>query len=127
MPAPTRCSTPVGAVVDLADEDLMHAATAVSGSAPAYLYAFVEALEAAGESLGLPPAAARELARATIAGAAALMAESGEEAAELRRQVTSPGGTTEAALKVLMGERGLGPLLKEAAAAAEQRSRELGK
>jgi pyrroline-5-carboxylate reductase len=118
---------PVGAVIDLPDEDLMHAATAVSGSAPAYLYAFVEALQAAGESLGLPAAAARELARATIAGAAALMAESGEEAADLRRQVTSPAGTTEAALSVLMGERGLGPLLKAAAAAAERRSRELGK
>jgi pyrroline-5-carboxylate reductase len=118
---------PVGAVIDLPDEDLMHAATAVSGSAPAYLYAFVEALQAAGESLGLPAAAARELARATTAGAAALMAASGEEAAALRRQVTSPAGTTEAALNVLMGEHGLGPLLKEAAAAAERRSRELGK
>jgi pyrroline-5-carboxylate reductase len=118
---------PVGAVIDLPDEDLMHAATAVSGSAPAYLYAFVEALQAAGESLGLPADAARQLARATTAGAAALMAESGEDAAELRRQVTSPAGTTEAALKVLFGERGLGPLLKDAAAAAERRSRELGK
>jgi pyrroline-5-carboxylate reductase len=118
---------PVGAVIDLADEDLMHAATAVSGSAPAYLYAFVEALQAAGEALGLPAAAARQLARATTAGAAALMAESGEEAAELRRQVTSPGGTTEAALKVLLGEHGLGALLKEAAAAAEKRSRDLGR
>jgi pyrroline-5-carboxylate reductase len=118
---------PVGAVVDLADEDLMHAATAVSGSAPAYLYAFVEALQAAGESLGLPADAARQLARATTAGAAALMAETGEEAAELRRQVTSPAGTTEAALKVLLGEHGLAPLLKKAASAAEQRSRELGK
>jgi len=118
---------PVGAVVDLADEDLMHAATAVSGSAPAYLYAFVEALQAAGESLGLPADAARQLARATTAGAAALMAESGEDAAELRRQVTSPAGTTEAALNVLLGERGLTPLLKAAAAAAEQRSRELGR
>ena len=98
---------PVGTVVDLDDEDLMHAATAVSGSAPAYLYAFVEALEAAGVSLGLPADAARDLARATIAGAAALMADSGAEAAELRRQVTSPGGTTEAALKVLLGEGGL--------------------
>ena len=117
---------PVGTVVDLGDEDLMHAATAVSGSAPAYLYAFVEALEAAGVSLGLSPAAARDLARATTAGAAALMTESGADAADLRRQVTSPGGTTEAALKVLMGEAGLGPLLK-AAAAAEQRSRELGR
>jgi pyrroline-5-carboxylate reductase len=117
---------PVGAVIDLDDEDLMHAATAVSGSAPAYLYAFVEALQAAGESLGLPADAARALARATTTGAAARMAASGEEAAELRRQVTSPAGTTEAALKVLMSERGLASLLKEAAAAAEQRSRELG-
>ena len=118
---------PVGAVIDLDDEDLMHAATAVSGSAPAYLYAFVEALQAAGEALGLTADAARQLARATTAGAAALMAESGEDAAELRRQVTSPAGTTEAALKVLLGEHGLGPLLEKAAAAAEKRSRELGR
>ena len=117
----------VGTVVDLDDEDLMHAATAVSGSAPAYLYAFVEALEAAGVSLGLAPDAARDLARATVEGAAALMADSGADAAELRRQVTSPGGTTEAALKVLMSAGGLGPLLKAAAVAAEQRSRELGR
>jgi pyrroline-5-carboxylate reductase len=118
---------PVGTVVDLADEDQMHAATAVSGSAPAYLYAFVEALEAAGLALNLPPEAARDLARATTAGAAALMADSGAEAADLRRQVTSPGGTTEAALKVLMGADGLGPLLERAASAAEERSRELGR
>ncbi len=118
---------PVGTVVDLDDEDLMHAATAVSGSAPAYLYAFVEALEAAGVALGLGPAVARDLARATTAGAAALMASTGADAAELRRQVTSPGGTTEAALKVLMGAAGLGPLLRDAAAAAERRSRELGR
>ena len=117
----------VGTVVDLDDEDLMHAATAVSGSAPAYLYAFVEALEAAGVTLGLGPEAARDLARATIAGAAALMAESGVDPAELRRQVTSPGGTTEAALKLLLGEGGLGSLLRAAAVAAEQRSRELGR
>ena len=118
---------PLGTVVDLDDEDLMHAATAVSGSAPAYLYAFVEALEAAGVSLGLSPDAARGLARATIAGAAALMAEGGADPAELRRQVTSPGGTTEAALKVLMAEGGFGALLREAAKAAADRSRELGK
>ena len=118
---------PVGTVVDLADEDQMHAATAVSGSAPAYLYAFVEALEAAGVSLGLAPDAARALARATTAGAAALMAATGADAADLRRQVTSPAGTTEAALKVLLGQAGLVPLLREAAAAAEQRSRELGR
>jgi len=119
---------PVATVVDLADEELLHAATAVSGSAPAYLYAFVEALEAAGVALGLEPAAARDLARATTAGAAALMTQTGADAAELRRQVTSPAGTTEAALKLLMDEeRGLGPLLRDAAAAAAKRSRELGK
>jgi pyrroline-5-carboxylate reductase len=117
---------PIGAVVDLADEDLMHAATAVSGSAPAYLYAFVEALEAAGVALGLDPAAARDLARATTAGAAALMTETGADAAYLRRQVTSPAGTTEAALRVLMGDHGFEPLLREAAVAAAKRSRELG-
>ncbi len=117
---------PVGAVVDLADEELLHAATAVSGSAPAYLYAFVEALEAAGARAGLPTADSARLARATIVGAAALMAKGGEEPAELRRQVTSPGGTTQAALDVLMGEAGLAPLLSEAVAAAVRRSKELG-
>jgi pyrroline-5-carboxylate reductase len=116
---------PVATVVDLDDEDLMHAATGVSGSAPAYLYAFVEALEAAGVSAGLDKAAAEALARATIAGAAALLAESGEDPAELRRQVTSPGGTTAEALKVLMGEHGLEPLLRDAVAACVRRSREL--
>ena len=117
---------PVAKVVDLRDEALMDAVTAVCGSAPAYLYAFTEALEAAGEAEGLPAEDARILARATMAGAAALMARSGEEPSELRRQVTSPGGTTEAALKVLMGEKGLAPLLREAVAAASRRSRELG-
>lgn len=116
---------PVATVVDLDDEDLMHAATGVSGSAPAYLYAFIEALEAAGVSAGLDDAASKALARATIAGAAALLAASGEDPAELRRQVTSPGGTTAEALKVLMGEHGLGPLLDEAVAACVRRSREL--
>jgi len=117
---------PVGTVVDLADEELLHAATGVSGSAPAYLYAFVEALEAAGAAAGLPADDARRLARATIAGAAALMARSGEEPAELRRQVTSPGGTTQAALDILLGEGGLSPLLRDAVAAAARRSKELG-
>lgn len=117
---------PVGATVDITDEAAMHAATAVSGSAPAYLYAFVEALEAAGVSAGLPPQDAQRLARSTLAGAAALMARSGEEPAELRRQVTSPGGTTQAALEVLLGEGGLQPLLEAAVAACVRRSRELG-
>jgi pyrroline-5-carboxylate reductase len=116
---------PVATVVDLADEDLMHAATGVSGSAPAYLYAFVEALEAAGVSAGLDDAAAKALARGTISGAAALLAQSGEDPAELRRQVTSPGGTTAEALKVLMGAGGLEPLLRDAVAACVRRSEEL--
>ena len=116
---------PVATVVDLDEEGLMDAATGVSGSAPAYLYAFVEALEAAGERVGLSAEASRRLARATIAGAAALMTETGEEPAELRRQVTSPKGTTEAALKVLMAEDGLGPLLARAVKAATDRAREL--
>jgi len=116
---------PVAKVVDLDEESLMDAVTGVCGSAPAYLYAFTEALEAAGEAQGLPQAAAHVLARATMAGAAALMARSGEEPAELRRQVTSPNGTTEAALKVLMGDDGLFPLLLQAVGAATRRSREL--
>jgi pyrroline-5-carboxylate reductase len=117
---------PVGEAVALPSESLMDAATAVSGSAPAYFYAFVEALQAAGVSEGLSPEASRALVRATMIGAAALLDDTGADPAELRRQVTSPGGTTEAALKVLLGEHGLGPLLAEAAAAATQRSRELG-
>ncbi|CAN7405270.1 pyrroline-5-carboxylate reductase [Phenylobacterium sp. LjRoot225] len=117
---------PLGAVVDLADEALMHAATAVSGSAPAYLYAFIEALEGAGAAAGLSPKDASRLARSTLTGAAALLAESGEDPAELRRQVTSPGGTTQAALDVLLGASGLGPLLREAVVAAVRRSKELG-
>lgn len=116
----------VATVADLEDEALMDAATAVSGSAPAYLYAFVEALEAAGERAGLPRATAQALARATMAGSAALMMKSGADPAELRRQVTSPNGTTEAALKVLMADDGLGPLLQRAVDACAARSRELG-
>jgi pyrroline-5-carboxylate reductase len=117
---------PLGTVVDLAEEALMHAATAVSGSAPAYLYAFVEALETGGAAAGLSAAEAQRLARSTIAGAAALLARSGEDPAELRRQVTSPGGTTQAALEVLLKAGGLPDLLREAVAAAARRSKELG-
>jgi pyrroline-5-carboxylate reductase len=116
---------PVATVVDVVDEVLIDIATAVSGSAPAYLYAFVEALEAAGEKAGLPRETAETLARATIAGAAALMEISGDDPAELRRQVTSPGGTTAAALTVLQGAEGLDPLLIAAVTAAVTRAREL--
>jgi pyrroline-5-carboxylate reductase len=117
---------PVGVCVDIEDEALMDVTVAVSGSAPAYLYAFIEALEAAGTAEGLPAEASRALVRSTLIGAAALMDRTGEDPAELRRQVTSPGGTTEAALKVLMGEHGLWPLAAEAVAAAVKRSKELG-
>jgi pyrroline-5-carboxylate reductase len=117
---------PLGVVVDLADEGAMHVATGASGSAPAYLYAFIEALESAAEANGLSPDSARRLARSTITGAAALLDQSGEDPAELRRQVTSPGGTTQAALEVLMGDSGFPDLLTRAVAAAARRSRELG-
>jgi len=120
-----RLFEPLAKVVDVADEALIDVATAVSGSAPAYLYAFVEALEAAGEAAGLPRETAQSLVRATIAGAAALMERSSDDPAELRRQVTSPGGTTEAALKVLQGGAGLDPLMIAAVNAAAARAREL--
>ncbi|MDP2259051.1 MAG: pyrroline-5-carboxylate reductase [Caulobacter sp.] len=116
----------LGSVVDVEDEALMHAATAVSGSGPAYLYAFVEALEAAGVKAGVPAADAATLARATVSGAAALMAAGDTPPAELRRQVTSPGGTTAAGLEVLTGSGDLQQLLAETVAAAVRRSKELG-
>ena len=97
----------------------------MSGSAPAYWYAFIEALEAAGEAQGLPREAARTLVRATMISAGALLEHTGEEPAELRRQVTSPGGTTQAALNVLMGEQGFGALAAAAVAAAVARAKEL--
>jgi pyrroline-5-carboxylate reductase len=117
---------PLAHVVDLADEDLMDAATAVSGSGPAYVYALVEAMAAAGVAAGLAPDASAELARATVIGAAALMEQSPETPEALRIQVTSPGGTTAAALHVLQGAAGLGPLMTEAVAAAVARARALG-
>jgi pyrroline-5-carboxylate reductase len=118
---------PVAGCAELATEDLIDVATAVSGSSPAYLYAMTEALEAAGARAGLPIETSRTLARATVAGAAALMAETGTDPAELRRQVTSPAGTTAAALEVLMGDNGFGPLLDAAVQAAVARARELGR
>ena len=116
---------PVAVTVDVDDEALMDSVVGISGSAPAYLYAFIEALEATGPAHGLSPEASSRLARATIIGAAALLEASQGEPAELRKQVTSPGGTTQAALEVLMGEGGLGDLLARAVAAAVNRSREL--
>lgn len=118
---------PVATTVDLTEEAQLDGATAVSGSAPAYLYALIEALEQAGAEAGLPAEASRRLARATMASAAVLLRETGEEPAELRRQVTSPNGVTEAALKVLMAkDTGFPHLMQDAVAAAIRRSRELG-
>lgn len=117
---------PVATVVDLEDEALLDAATGVSGSAPAYLYAFTESLAAAGVSAGLPAETAARLARATVESAAALMAQSPLTPAELRAQVTSPNGVTQAALDVLLSGQGLPALMRDAVTAAVRRSRELG-
>jgi pyrroline-5-carboxylate reductase len=118
----------VGRVVRLPGEELMDAVTAVSGSGPAYVFLLIEALAAAGAAEGLPADLALTLARATVAGAGALAEATGEDPAELRRQVTSPGGTTAAALAVLMDETaGLPALMRRAVAAAAERGRELGR
>ncbi|NNE24138.1 MAG: pyrroline-5-carboxylate reductase [Rhizobiales bacterium] len=115
----------IGEVVVVDNEGLIDAATAVSGSGPAYVFYLAECLAAAGEEVGLPADVAVKLARATVAGAGELMRQSGIEAATLRENVTSPKGTTYAALQVLMAEDGLRPLIERAVAAAEIRSREL--
>jgi pyrroline-5-carboxylate reductase len=124
--AARRLFEPVGIVVELEHEGQMHAATAASGSAPAYVYALIEALEAAAIDAGLGAEAAGALAKSALVGAAALVEEGGAGVAELRRGVTSPGGTTEAALSVLTGGGALGDLVKRAVLAAVARSMELG-
>jgi pyrroline-5-carboxylate reductase len=116
-----------GAVASVPDEALMDAVTAVSGSGPAYIFHVIEALTQAGMAVGLEPATATLLARQTVYGAASLALESGEDAGRLREQVTSPNGTTAAALKVLMGGDALTKLLTEAVIAARDRGIELGK
>jgi pyrroline-5-carboxylate reductase len=116
----------VGQVVRLGDEGQIDAVTAVSGSGPAYVFAMIEALAAAGVAEGLAPDLALRLARATVAGAGALAVADGGDPAALRRDVTSPQGTTAAALEVLMDAgNGLAPLLRRAVAAAAARSRAL--
>ena len=118
---------PLGAVEAVGAERLMDVVTAVSGSGPAYVFLLAEALAAAAEQEGLDKDVAMRLASRTVAGAGALMLETGETASSLRKQVTSPGGTTEAALDVLGAQNGLGPLLCRAVNAAANRSRELGR
>ncbi|HEY0274888.1 MAG TPA: pyrroline-5-carboxylate reductase, partial [Paenirhodobacter sp.] len=118
----------VGDVVRLTSEDQMDAVTAVSGSGPGYVFHLIETLAAAGEAEGLPADLALHLAKATVAGAGELALRSGESPAQLRLNVTSPGGTTAAALQVLMhAESGFPMLLKQAVKAAADRGRELGK
>lgn len=115
----------VGQTVWLEDEKMMDAVTAISGSGPAYVFHLVEALAASAQALGLPQDMAVQLAEQTVIGAATMLDEDAADAAQLRRNVTSPGGTTEAALDVLMSEAGLNNLMRQATQAAAQRSQEL--
>jgi pyrroline-5-carboxylate reductase len=116
-----------GLVEWVADEGLIDAVTAVSGSGPAYVFLLAEELARAGIAAGLPEALAMKLARETVAGSGELLHRSELEAATLRQNVTSPGGTTAAALNVLMGQDGLQSLMTRAVAAATRRSKELAK
>lgn len=117
--------TAVGQVDWVEQEALLDPVTAVSGGGPAYVFLLAELLEAAAIEQGLPPPLARRMARATVAGSGALLAASPEDAAALRRAVTSPKGTTERALAVLMEETAWPALISRAIAAATARSREL--
>lgn len=115
----------IGTVEWLDDEALIDAVTAVSGSGPAYVFHLVECLAKAGTEAGLPADVAERLARATIEGAGELLFQSPLPPATLRQNVTSPGGTTAAALEVLMATDGLAPLMQRAVAAAKRRAGEL--
>ena len=115
----------IGSVAWVDDEGLIDPVTAVSGSGPAYVFLLAELMEQAGLEQGLPPALARQLARETVSGSGALLAASAEDAAQLRKNVTSPGGTTAAALAVLMESAAMPAALSRAIEAATKRSREL--
>ena len=115
----------VGETVWLEDEAMLDAVTAVSGGGPAYVFLLIETLAKAGVAAGLPEDVAMRLARCTVAGSGELAHRSGESAEQLRKNVTSPGGTTLEALKVLMQEDAIQPLFDRAIAAATARSREL--
>ena len=120
-----RLLAATGAVEWITDERHMDAVTAVSGSGPAYVFLLAEALTRAGVAAGLPETLAEKLARVTVAGSGELLNNTPEDAATLRQNVTSPGGTTAAALAVLMADDGLEQLMERAVAAATKRSREL--
>jgi pyrroline-5-carboxylate reductase len=115
----------VGEVAWIEDEGMLDAVTAVSGGGPAYVFLLIECLAEAGAAAGLPPDLAMRLARVTVAGAGELARQSSEPASVLRQNVTSPGGTTLEALKILMAADGWQPLMTKAIAAATRRSREL--
>ena len=117
--------TATGAVEWVDDEALLDPVTALSGSGPAYVFLLAESLAKAGAAAGLPADLAARLARATVAGSGELLHRSPLDPATLRQNVTSPGGTTAAALEVLMAPEGLGALMDKAVAAATRRSREL--
>lgn len=121
----TELLSAIGEVGWVEDEALIDTATAVSGSGPAYVFLLAECLAHAGVAAGLDVKLARQLADATVAGSGELLRQSGEDPAVLRRNVTSPNGTTAAALEVLMAPGGLGALMDRAVAAATKRSREL--
>jgi len=114
-----------GEVLRVQNEEAIDFVTAVSGSGPAYVFYLAECLAAAGEKLGLPADIAMRLARATVSGSGELLHQSAQDAATLRQNVTSPNGTTYAALQVLMADDGLKPLMEKAVAAAAHRSKEL--
>jgi pyrroline-5-carboxylate reductase len=116
-----------GSVEWVDDENLMDAVTAVSGSGPAYVFLLAEELARAGVEAGLPADLATKLARETVAGSGELLHRSHDSSATLRQNVTSPGGTTAAALEVLMGDGGMQQLMIRAVAAATRRSKELAK
>ena len=115
----------IGIVEWVSSEELINAVTAVSGSGPAYFFYLAECLAEAGKGIGLPHELAEHLARATLVGAGELLAQSELPPAKLRHDVTSPGGTTAAALEVLMGQGGLLELMRSATAAAKRRAEEL--
>lgn len=115
----------LGETVWVAEERQIDATTALSGSGPAYVFYLVEAMAEAGRSIGLPEEVSIRLARATISGAGALLDADARPASALRQEVTSPGGTTEAALAVLMADEGLAKLMQRAIAAAFNRAQEL--
>jgi pyrroline-5-carboxylate reductase len=115
----------IGEIAWIEDEALLDPVTAVSGGGPAYVFLLVECLAEAGVAAGLPEDLAQRIARATVSGSGALLSQSPEPPEVLREAVTSPGGTTAEALKVLMADNGWQPLVTRAIAAATARSREL--